>query len=90
MMEIDRQAVYTEQIHWLPSQQAALAAWEQTPFTTLAAALMNNAVIAPAEDSAPATFRALQNALAAVISGQRTADQAVGDVLSQAATAAPG
>ncbi|MBL8155299.1 MAG: extracellular solute-binding protein [Anaerolineae bacterium] len=90
MMEIDRQGVYTEQIHWLPSRQAALAAWEQTPFTALAAALMNNAVIAPAEDSAPATFRALQNALAAVISGQQTADQAVADVLAQLAPSAPG
>lgn len=90
MMGIDRQGVYTEQIHWLPSRPAALAQWEQSPFTDLAAALMTNAVIAPAEDSAPAAFRALHNALAAVISGQRTADQAVSDVLSQAATAAPG
>jgi hypothetical protein len=45
---------------------------------------LSNAILPLTDSGSDATARAMQNALAAVISGQRTADQAAQDVVDLA------
>jgi ABC-type glycerol-3-phosphate transport system substrate-binding protein len=83
MMESERLAAYTRLVNMLPARRAALRVWDGGAFSTLASHLLLNAHVPVSESSASTTLRAMQNALAAVIGGQRTPDEAVNDVVEQ-------
>lgn len=85
MLDINRQGRYNQAISMLPSQRTALRQWEDTGYATFVDALLNNATL-PLSDTAGGTAaRVIQSALASVISGQRTAEQAAQDVVTQLA-----
>ncbi|MEZ4670271.1 MAG: extracellular solute-binding protein [Anaerolineae bacterium] len=83
MMGVERQATYTRLVNMLPSRRAAMRVWESGPYATLADQLLLNARLPIFETGDNITLRALQNALSAVIGGQRTPDEAVKDVIEQ-------
>lgn len=84
MMEAGGQADYTEAIHMLPSQRAAMRQLDINPlYVDFVTQLLGNAILLPPEIGSSPTARAMQNALAAVLSGQRSAEQAAQDVLNQ-------
>ncbi len=86
MMEAGGQAAYTGAIHMLPSQRATMRQLAISPaYLDFVTQLLGNAVLLPPEITSSPTARAMQNALAAVLSGQRSAGQATQDVLSQIA-----
>jgi ABC-type glycerol-3-phosphate transport system substrate-binding protein len=88
MMDAERQSNYARALAMLPSQAAALRLWEAegeplTSYADFAELLLANAVLLPSEEEFGAAGRAIQSALAGVLSGQFTAQQAVDEVLSQ-------
>ena len=86
MMDIDRQGGYDSAISMLPSQRTALRQWESAEYSAFVDSLINNATL-PLSDSAGGTAaRVIQSALASVISGQRSAEQATQDVITQLAS----
>ena len=60
-----------------------MSRFRQTPVNDLANRLLANARL-PLTGGDSGTLRAMENALAAVISGQRTPDEAVSEVVDQA------
>jgi len=82
MLEANRLAAYSRQINMLPARRAAMRLWNAGTFTDLANRLLANARL-PLVDGNATTLRAMENALAAVISGQRTPEEAVSDVVEQ-------
>lgn len=80
MMDSERLAAYTRMVNMLPARRAAMRSWEGGAFTELASTLLNNAFL-PIAEGDNATLRSMENALAAVISGQRTPAEAVSDAL---------
>ncbi len=83
MLDIDRQGHYNQSIYMLPSQRTALRQWEDADYANFVDALLNNATLPLAESTGGVTARVIQSALASVISGQRTAEQATQDVITQ-------
>ena len=83
MLDIDRQGRYNQSIYMLPSQRTALRQWEDADYANFVDALLNNATLPLAESTGGVTARVIQSALASVISGQRTAEQATQDVITQ-------
>jgi ABC-type glycerol-3-phosphate transport system substrate-binding protein len=79
----NRQSQYTQAIHMLPSLRATMRQRDGGSYTSFVETLLSNAILPLADSGSDATARAMQNALAAVISGQRTADQAAQDVVDQ-------
>jgi ABC-type glycerol-3-phosphate transport system substrate-binding protein len=82
MLEANRLSSYSREINMLPARRAAMRLWNAGTFTDLANRLMANARLPLANGNAT-TLRAMENALAAVISGQRTPEEAVSDVVEQ-------
>lgn len=82
MMDTERLAAYTRMVNMLPSRRASMRSWDGGNFTELANSLLANAHLPVAEGDS-GTLRSMENALAAVISGQRTPEDAVQDVLEQ-------
>jgi ABC-type glycerol-3-phosphate transport system substrate-binding protein len=78
-----RHGAYTRAVHMLPSAQAAMRAWGNPSYTAFAGNLLNNAVLPLADNESNPTALAMQSALASVISGIRTAEQATRDVINQ-------
>lgn len=85
MLEANRLTAYSRQINMLPSRRAAMRLWNAGTFTDLANRLLANARL-PLVDGNATTLRAMENALAAVIAGQRTPEEAVNDVVEQGQT----
>ncbi len=83
MLDIDRQGRYNQSIYMLPSQRTALRQWEDADYASFVDTLLNNATLPLAESNGGVTARVIQSALASVISGQRTAEQATQDVITQ-------
>lgn len=83
MSESKRQADFTQVVNELPSRRTALRLWEDTTYTNFADQLLVNARLPLIQDANNPTLQAMQTALVAVISGQRTADQAAQDVVNQ-------
>ena len=83
VFEADRQAAYTRAIAMLPSGRAAMGGWGSPAYAQFAGSLLANAVLPLDDNEGSATARALQNALVAVVSGERSADEAVEDVVDQ-------
>jgi ABC-type glycerol-3-phosphate transport system substrate-binding protein len=86
MLDVDRQGRYNQAISMLPSQRTALRQWEDPSYATFVDALLNNATLPLSDTAGGATARVIQGALASVISGQRTAEQAAQDVVTQLAS----
>jgi ABC-type glycerol-3-phosphate transport system substrate-binding protein len=82
MLDANRLAAYSRQINVLPARKAAMRLWDTGAFTDLANRLLSNARL-PLAGGDSEILRAMENALAAVISGQRTPEEAVSDVVEQ-------
>lgn len=85
MLDIDRQGQYNEAISMLPSQRTALRQSEDPNYAAFVDSLLNNATLPLSDSAGGAAARVIQSALASVISGQRTAEQATQDVVTQLA-----
>ncbi|MEO8397931.1 MAG: extracellular solute-binding protein [Chloroflexota bacterium] len=83
MLDVDRQGRYNQAISMLPSQRTALRQWEESGYANFIDTLLNNASLPLLDSTGSATARVIQSALASVISGQRTAEQATQDVINQ-------
>jgi multiple sugar transport system substrate-binding protein len=84
MMDADRQEQYAQSIYMLPSQRNALQAWNDTELDTgKITAFLTNAYLPLTATDSSTVVRAMQNALIAVITGERTAEDATQDVLDQ-------
>ena len=83
MLDVDRQGRYNQAISMLPSQRTALRQWENADYASFIDTLLNNASLPISDSASSATARVIQSALASVISGQRTAEQATQDVINQ-------
>lgn len=81
MMDVDQQAAYTQAVHMLPSQRAALQAWGDSVYASFAGDLLNRAII-PLPDSS-ALARALQSAIAALFEGDATAAELTDTLVTQ-------
>ncbi|MCB9453541.1 MAG: extracellular solute-binding protein [Anaerolineaceae bacterium] len=83
MLDAERQGHFTEIVHLIPSQRdAVLRRWEATPYAEFVNNLMDRAAI-PLAGGGGVAARAMQTAFAAVLQGQRTADEATQDALAQ-------
>jgi ABC-type glycerol-3-phosphate transport system substrate-binding protein len=82
MMDAQRHGDYGAAVHMVPSQRTTLRLWENADYRDFVDQLLTNAYL-PLSESAATNARALQNALASVLLGQRTAEEATQDVLEQ-------
>jgi ABC-type glycerol-3-phosphate transport system substrate-binding protein len=83
MMDADRQGEYVQSIARIPSQRTALRRWYSEDYATFVQDIMPNATLPNVRAGNSATGRAIQSGLVSVISGERTAEEATQDVLSQ-------
>ncbi|NWF69776.1 MAG: extracellular solute-binding protein [Chloroflexi bacterium] len=84
MMDAERHAAFSAAVHRVPAQRSTLRLWHDDAYGEFISALVENAFL-PLPESAATSARVLQNALSAVLLGQRTADEATQDVLTQLA-----
>jgi ABC-type glycerol-3-phosphate transport system substrate-binding protein len=83
MLDAGRQTAYAETAHMIPSRRSAMQQWDQEAYRQFANNLLLNARIPFVAGENDGLLEALQSALISVISGQRTADEAVQDVFKQ-------
>jgi ABC-type glycerol-3-phosphate transport system substrate-binding protein len=83
MMNVDRQGAYASAVHMLPSLRTALRAWSDTGYAAFVDSLLTQATLPLSDIGGGTPARVMQSALAMVISGQRTADQATREVIAQ-------
>jgi ABC-type glycerol-3-phosphate transport system substrate-binding protein len=83
MLDVDRQGRYNQAISMLPSQRTAMRQWEDAGYASFIDTLITNASLPLTDSAGSAAARVIQSALASVISGQRTAEQATQDVINQ-------
>ncbi|MBI5670219.1 MAG: extracellular solute-binding protein [Chloroflexi bacterium] len=84
MLDVTRQSQYSQAAHMLPSLRASLRqAGINAAYADFVTQLLGNAVLPLPEASGSATARVLQDALVAVLNGQRTAEEAAQDALNQ-------
>ncbi len=84
MLDVERQGHFTQLTHLIPSQRdAVLRRWEAVPYNEFVNNLMDHAVIPLIGGGGGVAARAVQSAFAAVLQGQRTAEEATQDVLDQ-------
>lgn len=84
MSQIERQSRYSQAIHMLPALRGALRqAGINAAYGDFITQLIGNAVLPQPEIASSVLARAIQNAFSAVLSGQRTAEDALQDVLNQ-------
>src|SRR5262249_48641317 len=86
MQDADRQGAFNQSIDMLPSQRTALREWESPNYAAFVDTLLNNATMPLTESASGIAARAIQSALASVINGQRSAEQATQDVMTQLAS----
>jgi hypothetical protein len=67
----------------LPSQRTALRGLENTAYATFVDGLLTRATLPLSDTGGGTPARVMQSALAMVISGQRTAEQATREVIAQ-------
>ncbi len=81
MMQVERQRAYAESIYRLPSQELALRTMDRRLIdTNLMNDLLSSTTIPGSEGAGGTLARAIQNAFINVITGNRTAEEAVSDV----------
>jgi len=83
MLDAQRQIEYAQVLHMLPSQRTALRQLRYPEYARFVNNLLSNAILPLSESASGTTARAMQSALAAVMTGQRTAEEATRDVLNQ-------
>lgn len=84
MMDVERQVQYATVAHRLPSQRAGLPRLlVDGDYAQLVNSMLTNVVIPFSESEGGAVLRALQDALAAVLRGERTAEEAVEAAVQQ-------
>jgi ABC-type glycerol-3-phosphate transport system substrate-binding protein len=83
MLDVERQGLYNQAIYMLPSQRSALRQWEDADYATFVDGLLADATLPLSESAGSLTARVIQSALASVISGQRSAEEAAQDVIMQ-------
>lgn len=83
MLDVERQGEYNAAIYMLPSQRSALRQWDDADYALFADTLLTNATLPLSESAGSLTARVIQGALASVISGQRSPEQAAQDVVTQ-------
>lgn len=84
LSQVERQSRYSQAIHMLPALRGALRqAGINAAYGDFVTQLIGNAVLPPPEITSSVLARAMQNALSAVISGQRAAADATQDVINQ-------
>jgi ABC-type glycerol-3-phosphate transport system substrate-binding protein len=83
MLDAERQAQYMNVILMLPSQRTALRQMADSEYGAFVVELLTNAILPQADIESGAVARAMQNALALVITDQRSAGEAAQDVLAQ-------
>ncbi len=83
MLDVERQGLYNQAIYMLPSQRSALRQWEDADYATFVDELLADATLPLSESAGSLTARVIQSALASVISGQRSAEEAAQDVIMQ-------
>ncbi len=82
MVDSQRHATYTRAVNTLPSLQSSLRQWDGGTYGAFVTQLLTNARV-PLLDVNNPTLRSIQNGFAAVISGQRSATQALDDIVSR-------
>jgi ABC-type glycerol-3-phosphate transport system substrate-binding protein len=83
MLNTTRQGEYSQTILMIPSQRTALQAWDDSEYIHFVRELLNTALL-PISDEEGGTFgRALQNALVAVLSRERSAEEAAQDLIER-------
>ncbi|MBL8163473.1 MAG: extracellular solute-binding protein [Anaerolineae bacterium] len=75
MLDAERQAAYTRAVNVIPAGRDALSQWDAGVYSTFVTQILENTRTLPAKNSM--LFVALQEALAAIIAGERTAEEAV-------------
>ena len=83
MMNVDRQGAYADAVHMLPSLRTALRAWSDSTYSAFVDSLLTQAILPLSDTGGGTPARVMQSALAMVISGQRTAEQATREVIAQ-------
>jgi ABC-type glycerol-3-phosphate transport system substrate-binding protein len=83
MLDTDRQGEYVRSLNLLPSQRTALRRWYDEDYANFVLSMMPNANPPYISTANSAVARAVQTGLVAVVTGERTAEQATQDVLSQ-------
>jgi ABC-type glycerol-3-phosphate transport system substrate-binding protein len=83
MLDIERQTTYTQSVNALPSRRSAMQQWDGEDYRKFANDLLLNARVPIVLEDNAVILQAMQSALAEVLSGQRTADEAVQDVINQ-------
>jgi ABC-type glycerol-3-phosphate transport system substrate-binding protein len=83
MMGVERQERYSSAVHMLPSQRTALNGLSDTDYATFVDGLLTRATLPLSDTGGGTPARVMQSALAMVIGGQRTADQATREVIAQ-------
>ncbi len=83
MMDVDRQAAYSSAVNMLPSQRTALRGLSLSAYATFVDGLLTGATLPLSDTGGGTPARVVQSALAMVISGQRTAEQAAREVIAQ-------
>ncbi len=83
LFDARRQSTFTSLLDFLPSQQTAFRFLSNQDYATFASDLLSSAHLPLSDSAGGVVARALQSAFTAVIRQERTADEAVQDVLSQ-------
>jgi ABC-type glycerol-3-phosphate transport system substrate-binding protein len=83
MLDTDRQGEYVRALNLLPSQRTALRRWYDEGYASFVLSIMPNATPQYIGAANSAVARAVQTGLVAVVTGERTAEQATQDVLNQ-------
>jgi ABC-type glycerol-3-phosphate transport system substrate-binding protein len=83
MMGVERQERYSRAVHMLPSQRTALNGLSDTDYAAFVDGLLTRATLPLSDTGGGTPARVMQSALAMVIGGQRTADQATREVIAQ-------
>ncbi len=83
MLDTDRQGEYVRSLNLIPSQRTALRRWYDEDYADFVLSVMPNASPPYISAANSAVARAVQTGLVAVVTGERTAEQATQDVLSQ-------
>jgi ABC-type glycerol-3-phosphate transport system substrate-binding protein len=74
-----RMSAYSAAAGMLPARRGALQLWSATPYRALVDGLLMNGFVLPTDERSDACLRAIEAGLTAVLSGQRTAQQAAQD-----------
>ena len=79
-----RMSAYSAAAAMLPARRGALQLWAENPYRTLMDGLLTAGFVLPTDERSDASLRAIEAGLPAVLSGQRSAEQAARDAAANA------